>query len=85
MVTSGGVYAAVNAINAGTQITSGILPVARGGTGQSSVDSTPTNGSNKMVTSNGVYDALANKQNKVTYGTAAPSGGSNGDIYIQYS
>lgn len=85
MVTSGGVYAAVNAINAGTQITSGILPVARGGTGQSSVDSTPTNGSNKMVTSDGVYDALANKQNKVTYGTAAPSGGSNGDIYIQYS
>lgn len=25
-----------------------------------------------------------NKQNKITSGTAAPSGGSNGDIYIQY-
>lgn len=85
MVTSGGVYTAINGINAGTQIKSGILPVARGGTGYDSVDSTPTNGSNRMVTSNGVYDALANKQNKITYGTAAPSGGSNGDIYIQYA
>ena len=85
MVTSGGVYTAVNSINAGSQITAGVLPVARGGTGYSSVDSTPTNGSNKMVTSNGVYDALANKQNKITYGTSAPSGGSNGDIYIQYA
>lgn len=85
MVTSDGVYDALNSINAGTQITAGVLPVARGGTGYSSVDSTPTNGSNKMVTSNGVYDALANKQNKITYGTSAPSGGSNGDIYIQYA
>ena len=25
------------------------------------------------------------KQKKITYGTSAPSGGSNGDIYIQYS
>lgn len=85
MVTSGGVYASLNAINAGTQITAGTLPVSRGGTGQTAVDSTPTNGSNRMVTSNGVYDALATKQSKVTYGTSAPSGGSNGDVYIQYS
>lgn len=29
--------------------------------------------------------ATANsKQNKITSGTAAPTGGSNGDIYIQY-
>lgn len=27
---------------------------------------------------------LNTKQKKITYGTAAPSGGSNGDIYIQY-
>lgn len=85
MVTSGGVYAAVNAINAGSQITAGTLPVARGGTGQTSVDTTPTSGSAKMVTSGGVYTALNNKQSKITYGTGAPSGGSNGDIYIQYS
>lgn len=26
----------------------------------------------------------ANKQKKITYGTSAPSGGSNGDVYIQY-
>lgn len=40
---------------------SGILPVGRGGTGQSSVDTTPTSGSSKMVTSGGVYTALAGK------------------------
>lgn len=39
----------------------GVLPVANGGTGQSSVDSTPTSGSAKMVTSGGVYTALAAK------------------------
>lgn len=37
---------------------SGILPVTKGGTGQSSVDTTPTSGSSKMVTSGGVYAAL---------------------------
>lgn len=84
MVISGGVYAALNSINAGTQITAGTLPVSRGGTGQTSVDSTPTSGSSKMVTSGGVYSALNGKQNKITAGTAAPSGGSNGDVYIQY-
>jgi hypothetical protein len=30
-------------------------------------------------------DNLANqKQKAITFGTAAPTGGSNGDIYIQY-
>ena len=91
MVTSGGVYTAVNnlqnslnAINT-SQITAGTLPVSRGGTGQTSVDTSPTSGSSKMVTSGGVYTALAGKQKTITYGTAAPSGGSNGDIYIRYS
>ena len=28
---------------------------------------------------------LSGHQKAITYGTAAPSGGSNGDIYIQYS
>ena len=85
MVTSGGVYSALNSINAGSQITAGTLPVARGGTGNSSVDTTPTSGSTKMVTSGGIYNALNGKQKTITSGTAAPSGGSNGDIYIQYS
>lgn len=44
-------------------ITSGTLPVARGGTGNTSVDTTPTSGSTKMVTSGGVYTALSNKAN----------------------
>lgn len=47
--------------HAAGDITSGTLPVARGGTGNTSVDTTPTSGSTKMVTSGGVYDALAKK------------------------
>ena len=40
---------------------SSVIPVANGGTGNSSVDSTPTQNSTKMVTSGGVYTALAGK------------------------
>lgn len=39
----------------------GTLPVNRGGTGNTSVDTTPTSGSTKMVTSGGVYTALSGK------------------------
>lgn len=45
-----------------SKITAGTLPVARGGTGNTSVDTTPTSGSTKMVTSGGVYNALAIKK-----------------------
>lgn len=31
-----------------------------------------------------VSNLTSQKQNKITSGTAEPSGGSNGDIYIQY-
>ena len=51
---------------------SGVLQVKNGGTGNASVDTTPTSGSTKMVTSGGVYTALANKTvaaSKVTAGT----------------
>lgn len=47
----------------------GILPVANGGTGNSSVDTAPTANSTKMVTSGGVASALAGKQNTLTAGT----------------
>lgn len=47
--------------HAATEITSGTLSVARGGTGNTSVDTTPTSGSTKMVTSGGVYTALSGK------------------------
>lgn len=40
---------------------SSVIPVANGGTGNSSVDTTPTQNSTKMVTSGGVYTALAGK------------------------
>ena len=36
----------------------GALPVSKGGTGNTSIDSAPTSGSTKMVTSGGVYEAL---------------------------
>lgn len=72
-------------VHAASDITSGVLAVARGGTGNGSVDTTPTSGSTKMVTSGGLYTALNAKQKTITSGTAAPSGGSNGDIYIQYT
>lgn len=68
----------------------GVLKVANGGTGNSSVDTTPTSGSTKMVTSGGVYTAINtasnSKQNTILKGTSAPSSstGSNGDVYIQY-
>ena len=44
-------------------ITSGTLDVTRGGTGNTSVDTTPTSGSTKMVTSGGLYTALSKKAN----------------------
>ena len=67
MVTSGGVYTALSGKAASSHnhsadnITSGTLAVARGGTGNASVDTTPTSGSTKMVTSGGIYTALASK------------------------
>ena len=46
----------------------GVLPVANGGTGNSSVDTVPTANSTKMVTSGGVASALAGKQDELTPG-----------------
>jgi len=56
------------------------------------IDATPTDGSGNPVSSNGVYDALVAKQDtlspsqtrNITISSSAPSGGSNGDIWIQY-
>lgn len=52
-------------------ITSGTLPVARGGTGQTSVDTTPTANSKKMCTSGGIYTALSGKQPAGSYAAAS--------------
>jgi hypothetical protein len=51
--------AAASHSHAAAEITSGTLPVSRGGTGQTSVDTAPTSGSSKMVTSGGVYLEIA--------------------------
>lgn len=56
-----GSYAAASHNHSAANITSGTLAVARGGTGQTSVDTTPTSGSKKMCTSGGIYTALAGK------------------------
>ena len=61
--------AAASHTHAAGDITSGTLAVARGGTGQISVDTAPTSGSAKMVTSGGVYTALAAKQAAAVTGT----------------
>lgn len=47
----------------------------------SSANSSITTLQNNLNTTNTNVNA---KQKKITSGTAAPSGGSNGDIYIQY-
>ena len=62
----------------------GVLPVEHGGTGNSTVDSTPTAGSTKMVTSGGVKNALdaveleiAGKQDELTFDIAPTQGSTN--------
>lgn len=54
-------YATTSHSHSAGDITTGILPVGMGGTGNSSVDTSPTSGSSKMVTSGGVYTALSGK------------------------
>ena len=44
---------------------SGVLPVANGGTGNSSIDTTPIQNSTKMVTSGGIYTAITFKQYQI--------------------
>lgn len=56
-----GNYAAASHNHNASNITSGTLAVARGGTGQTSVDTTPTSGSKKMCTSGGIFTALNGK------------------------
>ena len=53
---------------AASKITSGTLSVARGGTGQTSVDTTPTSGSSKMCTSGGIYTAIDSLKTSVNEG-----------------
>ena len=60
-------------------VDTGVIGVAYGGTGNSSVDTTPTQDSTKMVTSGGVYDALLDKSDvghTHLYAGSSTSGGS---------
>lgn len=58
--------------DAEVDITTGILPVARGGTGYGSIDATPTSGSDHVVKSSGVHKRIAYK--KVTLDRTAWQG-----------
>lgn len=49
-----------------SDLTGGTLPVERGGTGNTSVDTTPTNHSTRMVTSTGVKSYVDSKQPKIS-------------------
>ena len=63
-----------------SQITAGALPVSRGGTGENAVDTTPTSGSPRMVTSGGVYAALrAINASQITAGVLPVSRGGTGN------
>lgn len=62
--------APTNHNHAAGDINSGTLPVSRGGTGNSSIDTTPVSGSSKMVSSGGVFAALALKLNSALKGAA---------------
>ena len=66
-----GSYAAASHNHSASAITSGTLAVARGGTGQTSVDTTPTSGSKKMCTSGGIYTAINDLKTSVSNGKSA--------------
>lgn len=53
----------------GVMVLGGIVNVASGGTGASNADNARTN---------------LSAQKTITYGTASPAGGVDGDIYLQY-
>lgn len=50
-------------------------------------DDVPTENSTNPVKSSGIYSSLETKldTSKISSGTAEPTGGNNGDIYIKYS
>ena len=93
LVTSGGVYQALQGAGAVQDVTVGgtsvvankvaVIPaipeavVAQ----ELSIDSTPTANSANLVTSGGVYSALADKANVVTVGSSMPSGGFLPNVY----
>lgn len=68
-ITMSTAAASRNAMGLGN--TTGALPVANGGTGNTSVDTTPTSGSNKMCTSDGIYNYVNNKMASVGWTTFA--------------
>ena len=55
----------------------GVLKTANGGTGSSTVDAAPSENSDNMVKSGGVYTALAGKQDVLQFDSTPATGSSN--------
>lgn len=55
---AGGIWLMADKQKTSAQDLYGVVPVENGGTGQNSIDYVPTQGSQKMVTSGGVYTAI---------------------------
>lgn len=78
----------------GSVATENIVPISKGGTGASTISSARNalglgNTEGAVPIANGGTGATTKKAAKtalgISYGTTSPSGGSDGDIYIQYS
>lgn len=85
LVTSGGVYQALQGAGTVQDVTVGGTSVVSNGTAVvpaiPTVDTNPTSASTNAVSSGGVYSALANKANVVTVGSSMPSGGFLPNVY----
>jgi hypothetical protein len=69
--------AAASHTHSASHIVSSTLPIVRGGTGATSASA-----ARSALGAEAVLDST--RKRKITYGTANPSGGKNGDIYIKY-
>lgn len=65
------------------------VPVGTGTSGSTGIYGDATRAAvyqtHSMATVSAVAGGLSFKQGKITTGTAAPSGGNDGDIYLQYT
>ena len=62
----------------------GIVPVENGGTGNTSVDTTPTSGSTNMVTSDGIFEALQSLKDSIKIASGSYVGDGTGTLNIKH-
>ena len=61
----------------------GTVPVANGGTGNTTVDTTPTSGSTKMVTSEGILNALQSLKDSIKIASGSYVGDGTGTLNFE--